>query len=47
LTYKQLAEKTNAKKARQKVINVKNWVKENIKQDDIKKSFQNNFNEFF
>lgn len=47
LTYKQLAEKTNAKKARQKVINVKNWVKENIKQDDIKKSFQYNFNEFF
>ena len=40
MTYKRLQEKTNAKKVRQKVCNVKNWVKENITKETIKKEFQ-------
>lgn len=40
LTYAQLAKKTNMKGVRQKVITVKNWLKENIKKEDIKKAFE-------
>jgi len=39
LTYKQLQEKTHIKASRQKVINVKNWLKENVTKDDIKSAF--------
>ena len=39
MTYKQLQEKTKIKASRQKVITVKNWLKENLKKDDIKKAF--------
>ena len=39
LTYKQLQDKTHIKASRQKVINVKNFLKENVKKDDIKKAF--------
>ena len=39
LTYKQLQDKTHIKASRQKVINVKNWLKENVTKDDIKKAF--------
>ena len=39
MTYKKLAEKTNAKKVRQKIIDVKNWVKENVTKEMIKAEF--------
>ena len=39
LTYKQLQEKTKIKASRQKVINVNNWLKENVTKDDVKSAF--------
>lgn len=39
MTYKKLQEKTQAKKCRQKVVDVKNWVKENITKQEIKEAF--------
>lgn len=39
LTYKQLAEKTKIKASRQKVIDIKNWLKANVTKDDIKQAF--------
>lgn len=39
MTYKKLQEKTQAKKCRQKVVNVKNWVKDNVSKDEAKKIF--------
>lgn len=39
MTYKKLAEKTHMKAVRQKVCEVKNWLKENIKKEDIRKEF--------
>lgn len=39
LTYKQLQDKTHIKASRQKVINVKNFLKENVKKEDIKDAF--------
>lgn len=39
MTYAQLAKKTNIKGCRQKVVTVKNWLKENVKQEDVKKEF--------
>lgn len=43
MTYKKLAEKTNIKGCRQKVINVKNWLKENVTKDEIKKAFDKKY----
>ena len=39
MTYAQLSEKTGIKGCRQKVVDVKNWLKENVKQQDIKDEF--------
>lgn len=39
MTYKKLQEKTQAKKCRQKVVDVKNWVKVNVSKDEIKIAF--------
>ena len=39
MTYKKLQEKTQAKKCRQKVVDVKNWVKDNVTKDELKKAF--------
>lgn len=39
-TYRQLCEKTGIRGCRQKVVDVKNWLKENITKDMINKSFQ-------
>lgn len=38
-TYKQLQEHTQAKKCRQKVVEVKNWLKANVTKDKIKEAF--------
>lgn len=39
MTYKQIALKTNQKGVRQKILDVKNWLKDNVKKDDIQQSF--------
>lgn len=39
MTYAQLAEKTGIKGCRQKVVDVKNWLKDNVKQQEIKDEF--------
>ena len=39
MTYQRLAEKTGIKSVRQKVVDVKNWLKQNVKQEDIRKEF--------
>lgn len=39
ITYRQLSEKTKLKKVRQKVVEVKSWLKENITKEMIKKEF--------
>lgn len=45
LTYKQLAEKTRAKGVRTKVLEVKNWLKQNVTKMQIKDAFFANFGE--
>ncbi len=39
LTYRQVYEKTHIKGARQKILEVKQWLKDNIMKEDIKKAF--------
>lgn len=39
MTYKKLQEQTHIKGARQKVVAVKSWLKNNVTKEDIKKSF--------
>ena len=39
LTYRQVYEKTHIKGARQKILEVKQWLKDNIIKEDIKKAF--------
>ena len=40
MTYKKLQEKTHCTSCRQKVVNVKNWVKQNISKKEIGDAFQ-------
>lgn len=40
MTYRELAEKTNSKGVRNKVLAVKDWLKENVTKDEIRKAFQ-------
>ena len=46
LTYRELAEKTNSKGVRNKVLAVKQWVKDNITKEEIKKAFDEQYNHF-
>ena len=39
LTYKQLQEKTNIKGARQKIVDIKHWLQNNVTKEEIKKAF--------
>lgn len=39
-TYKQLSEKTGIRGVRQKVLDVKSWLKDNLTKDEINKAFQ-------
>lgn len=39
LTYQQIAQKTQNKGSRQKILEVKEWVKNNIFKDDVRKAF--------
>lgn len=43
LTYKELLQKTGVKGCRQKIINIKNWIKENVRKEDIRKEFETEF----
>lgn len=47
LTYKQLQERTGIKGCRQKVVNVKNWLKENVSKKEIEKEFQEIYGDLF
>lgn len=40
MTYKKLQEKTHCTGCRQKVVNVKNWVKDNVTKKEITEAFQ-------
>lgn len=46
LTYRELAEKTNSKGVRNKVLAVKQWVKDHITKEEIKKAFDEQYNHF-
>ena len=39
MTYKQVQEKTQAKKVRQRVCDIRNWLKTNVKKEDVKAAF--------
>ena len=39
MTYKKLADKTHLTKVRQKVVDVKNWLKDNLTKDEVKEAF--------
>lgn len=39
MTYKEVQEKTNEKRIRQRIVDIKNWLKENIKKEDVKTAF--------
>lgn len=40
MTYKQLTDKTGIKGVRQKILDVKQWLKDNLTKEDINKAFQ-------
>lgn len=39
MTYKEVQEKTNEKRIRQRIVDIKNWLKANVKKDDVKEAF--------
>ena len=39
MTYKKLSEKTKIKGVRQKVVDVKHWLKENLTKEEINNAF--------
>lgn len=43
LTYRELADKTGSKGVRNKVLAVKQWVKENVTKDEIKRAFDEQY----
>lgn len=47
MTYQRLAEKTGIKGVRQKVVNVRNWLKANVSKEEIKKAFEEEYGDFF
>lgn len=47
MTYAKLAEKTGIKGVRQKVVDVKNFLKQNVSKKEIEKAFENDYGEFF
>lgn len=40
MTYQKLQDKTGLKGVRQKVVDVKNWLKQNVKQSEVKREFE-------
>lgn len=47
MTYAKLAEYTGMKGVRQKVVTVKNWLKENVSKKEIENEFQNIYGDLF
>lgn len=47
MTYKKLYEKTGIKGVRQKIVDVKNWIKSNITKEEIDKSFYSKYSDLF
>ena len=47
MTYKKLYEKTGIKGIRQKIVDVKNWIKANITKEEIDKAFYAKYSELF
>ena len=45
MTYKQIVEKTKIKNARQKILDVNNWLKENLKKENMIKIFYQYYNQ--
>lgn len=39
MTYKQVQDKTNEKRVRQRIVDIKNWLKANVGKDDVKAAF--------
>ena len=46
MTYAKLTEHTGIKGCRQKVVDVKNWLKQNVKEEDIRKEFEAIYGDF-
>lgn len=40
MTYNKLAEKTKEKCVRQRIVNIKNWLKDNVSKEEVDKAFQ-------
>lgn len=47
MTYQKLQEKTGLKGVRQKVVDVKNWLKQNVKQSEVKREFEAIYGDLF
>ena len=47
MTYAKLSEHTGIKGCRQKVVDVKNYLKNNVSKDEIEKAFEEEYGEFF
>lgn len=47
MTYQKLQEKTQIKGVRQKVVDVKNWLKNNVSQSEARKEFEETYGELF
>lgn len=45
MTYKQVCEKSGVKGCRQKILEVKKWLKDNLTKEDLNKAFNNQFGE--
>lgn len=45
MTYKELQEKTNEKRIRQRIVNIKAWLKDNVKKDSVKEIFHQLYGE--
>lgn len=46
MTYAKLSEHTGIKGVRQKVVDAKNWLKQNVKEEDIRKEFEAIYGDF-
>lgn len=47
LTYRQLSDKTGEKNIRQRIVDIKNWIKENISKVEIDKAFNEKYGDLF
>lgn len=47
MTYQKLQEKTGLKGVRQKVVDVKNWLKNNVSQSEVKREFEAIYGDLF